>query len=330
MNSPMLTPGALQQAATFDPTGGFQAGQSLMPTFSVPNITTGAPLPAAPSGAPAGGALGSLPGSLNFARPQPQPQAPSDDAVRAFIAQNASNPAAINSAMKQYGLSIADVQRIGGASNEDMMRYLGEHPGVYDGADAYLNSIRPPTPAAQPVPGTMGSAGAGTLPSGAMASAGPPPAMTLPPVRSPTDSWRLREASPEFWTNNQNILQQTTPEALSAMMGRFGGPTTPEAQGALAAWSGQAQNGSMGTAYDRAVDQQRQNKALYDSLLTRIMYDPASVPEGYTPEEYADLQFRMKQGFNTGNVNNLGVTATPQKPMFDEYGVADWQRGEQG
>lgn len=56
------------------------------------------------------------PGALTTMQPAGQPR-PSDAQIRDFYLANASNPSAIFSAMQEYGVSLADIQRALGAAN---------------------------------------------------------------------------------------------------------------------------------------------------------------------------------------------------------------------
>lgn len=324
----MMTPGALQQSATFDPTGGYQAGQRLMANFSLPNTSGQRPMGGAPTGflPGVGGASGGLagpPSGMNQPPPQasqpgaavPQPVSaqPSGDAVRAFIAQNYNNPQAIAAAMQQYGLTPADVQRLGGFSGTQVQDYMTANPGVFGGGTSGALSVLSPSmpaPASQPAPPTEHP--------------------TFPSVRSPEDSWRMKETDPRFWTDNQNVLQQTDPAVIRQLLNQFGGPTTAQAQGALAMF-GQGSSG-MGDAYARVMDQQGQNQWQHNYLLGRVndpttgygqSYETSGRAAGYTPEQYADLMYRTSGGGPAVQTNTATRPMAPNDPWASDDTVYD-------
>lgn len=292
----MMTPGALQQSATFDPTGGYQAGQRLMANFSLPNTSGQRPMGGAPTGflPGVGGASGGLAGPPSGMN-QPPPQASQPGAAR-------------------QRRPPADVQRLGGFSGTQVQDYMTANPGVFGGGTPGALSVlyldQAPAPASQPAPPTEHP--------------------TFPSVRSPEASWRMKETDPRFWTDNQNVLQQTDPAVIRQLLNQFGGPTTAQAQGALAMF-GQGSSG-MGDAYARVMDQQGQNQWQHNYLLGRVndpttgygqAYETSGRAAGYTPEQYADLMYRTSGGGPAVQTNTATRPMAPNDPWASDDTVYD-------
>lgn len=295
------TPGGLQQSAMYNPTGSFGSGQLLMPTFSLPSTAPVSP----------GGSLGYPPSPPNGSNGAPSGSGmmpPGGSAGFPVLYGPGSAPTQGSGALTAVG---------GGPSN---MYYMGPQPG-YSG-------MGPMPPAGfnsgAPTPGMLGG------PTGVNNG------VDLPTVRSPTNSWRVAESDPRFWTNNPNVLQQTDPASISSTLSRFGGATTPQAIGALQRLVPGSQD--MGAGYDRAVDQQNQNQWLYNYLRNRVgTTDSANdrafkaqqgQPGGYTADEWADLMYRQQVGFG-GGAGQSGSQQTsfgakegppaPVAPVQEEY-----------
>lgn len=302
------TPGGLQQSAMYNPTGSFGSGQMLMPTFTLPSTA-----PVSPGGS-AGFPGGSPNGSTG---------APTGPSGGMPPGGSAGFPVLYGPGAAPTGPGALSV--VGGSpAGSDASRYLNPNPSGYSGMG--------------PTPPAGFNSGAAPAMLGSQGPAGINPGYDMPSVQAARNSWQVAATDPRFWTSNQNVLQQTDPNSLAAAMSRFGGPTTPQAIGALQKLVPGSQD--MGAGYERAVDQQNQNQWLYnylrgrvgttDSATDRAFKAQQGQPNGYTADEWADLQYRQQVGFGDGagqpgaQQTSFGAKEGPPAPLAPVQEEFNW------